>query len=187
MKRRAALYAAAVLAVGGIWYALVYLPGTDQRAQLRLEIAEAERQLDDFNRTMKELPGFLKISRSLESLRHDLNSSLYAKSDILELFRQITQDAVTHNLKVLEISPPVEELLQLNRTSGDTLQPQFLNIRLDMSGRYVDFGKYITRLESTPYFRAINRCHIRGDRTPTAELDMTISFRALIGSWEESA
>ena len=187
MKLRIIRYIIAALAIGALWYTLVLIPGTRRHDTLNVRIAEADQRLDDFSRTMKELPTFLEASQNLEALQKELSHSLYARSDILKLLGKITEDAIAHDLKVLEISPPVEELLTLNRAIGDTIQPQFLNIQLDMSGRYVDFGKYVNHLETTPYFRAVNFCNVRGQRDSRTEIDLTISFKALIGSPEKPA
>lgn len=185
MKLRLTRYVIAALAIGVLWYTLVQTPATRRQASLSRRIAEADKKLEDFSLTMKELPTFLRASQDLESLKKELNHSLFARSDILKLLEKITEDAIEHDLKVLEISPPVEELLMLNRTSGDTLQPQFLNIQLDLNGQYINFGKYVDHLETRPFFRAINFCSIRGQRDSRSAIDFSISFKALIGSPEK--
>jgi hypothetical protein len=134
---------------------------------------------------MKQLPVYLEQSHDLETFRDHLNSSLYARDDILKLLNRLTADAVSHNLSVVEITPPVMELLELNRRQDQAGEPQFLNLTLDIRGQYVDFGRYVRQLESTPYFRAINHCSIRGNQMTQEALDFSLGFRAMLGTTKE--
>jgi len=187
MKRRVILYSFAAVALALAWLLLIYSPTASRKQALDAQISEAEQQLVDFNRTMEELPRYLQTSSNLARFKDELNSSLYAKNDILELLEQITQDAVDNGLAVVEISPPVTELLELNRATDLESEPQFLNITLSLSGQYLDFGRYISQLEATPYFRRINSCTARGGRQPEPQVSFTLSFKALIGAPRESA
>lgn len=186
MTRRIVTYSAAGLLVTLIWFLLVYAPIVKRKEALDGQISRAEQQLVDFNRTLADLPSYLQTSNNLERFKNQLNSSLYAKNDILALLEQITRDAVNDGLAVVEISPPVTELLELNRATRLEGEPQFLNITLDLSGRYLDFGRYITHLESTPYFRRINSCSARSGRNAESRVKFTVSFKALIGAERES-
>ncbi len=184
MKKQVSLYAVAAIGASLIWCFLAYLPLKAKQDNLRRKTEEVRRQLTDYSRTTEELPAFLKANQNLETRRGELNSSLFAKSDILDLFRQINEDASDHNLELVEISPPVSELLELNRQATIDNEPQFLNIRLDFKGCYVDFGRYLSGLESKPYFRTVNACVIRGNQLVQPTVDLTVSFKALIGMVE---
>jgi Tfp pilus assembly protein PilO len=187
MKRRTTAYSVAALMLTLAWFLLIYSPTAQRKQALDIQILEAEQQLADFNRTMEELPKYLQTSNNLERFKDELNSSLFAKSDILELLEQITRDAIGNGLAVVEISPTVMELLELNRSTDLENEPQFLNITLSLSGQYLDFGKYVSQLETTPYFRKINSCTARGARQLEPEVSFTVSFKALIGAARESA
>lgn len=185
MSRRLVAYSLAGAAMTALWLFLIYLPAERERASLRSAIAQADWQLQDFQRVIRELPAYAETSRELARRKERLNSSLYAKEDILNLFRRIGAEASSHNLRLLDISPPVDELLALNRASPDRDEPQFLNITVGLRGRYLDFGRFVEDLEKAPFFRGENSCWLRGDQTPRPEIDLTISFKALIGSGEE--
>ena len=187
MKKRCTLYGLAGLGPILIWYFFVFAPTANKLDSVHQAIVDVERQLDDYNHTFKKLPEFLRANKNFELLRSELNSSLFAKSDILELFRQLSQDADKFRLDLVEISPPVSELLELNRLAVIDNEPQFLNVTLDFKGRYVDFGRFVSHLESKPYFRAINTCFIRGTQTLQPTVDLSVSFKALIGTVEDQA
>jgi Tfp pilus assembly protein PilO len=187
MSKRITLYAAAALAMTLVWYYAYYSPTSAQRADLGREIQKVEAQLADFNRTIEELPAFLAANKNLELLRGELNSSLFAKSDILELFWQLNRDATAHGLELVEISPPVAELLELNRRAPNEHVPQFLNITLRLEGEYVSLGRFVRQLEAKPYFRSINSCIVRGTQMVQPTVNLSVSFKALIGTVEESA
>lgn len=187
VQQRVALYAAGVLAMLALWYFVVYTPTSRSLASESNEVANALRQLADYNRTVQELPGFLTANEKLEADRRELNSSLYAKNDIMDLFHQLTADAQNHSLKLVQITPPVSELLELNRLATADNAPLFLNLTLDLEGDYVDFGRFIGDLESKPYFRSIKACVIRGAQPPVRTIDMSLSFKALIGTREAAS
>lgn len=186
MRKRSAIYIAAGMGLALLWYLVAYRPLDASLGAVREKTSAAEAQLADYNETVKRLPEYLKANETLETLRAKLNSSLFAKSDILDLFRQLSRDAADHRLELVQISPPVEELLELNRQAIAKSEPQFLNVTLDFKGRYMDFGRYIGHLEARPYFQAINNCYIRGNQILQPTVDMAVSFKALLGTLEES-
>ena len=185
MTQRISVFGSVALGVLALWYLFVYAPTSHRLRQLRADANEVERQLQDYNQTLADLPEFLEANESLEQLRGRLNSSLFAKNDILDLFDQITVEASKYNLKLIEITPPVSELLELNRRASMANEPQFLNITLHFEGGYVDFGQYVSRLEKKPYFRSVNSCVIRGNQLLQPVVDLSVSFKALIGTVEE--
>jgi hypothetical protein len=186
MKLRRLAYALAGSTLVALWLTMIFLPHLRQRTRLDVAIAQAEWQLGDFNRLVRELPAFMQMHRELTLRRQRLNSSLYAKQDILELFRQLGISASEHDLDLVEISPPVDELLKLNRIDVDSNEPQFLNITLGLRGTYTDFGRFVEDLEAAPYFRGVNSCYLRGDPTPKPAIDGAVSFQALIRATGES-
>ena len=187
LRQRVAIYVTGVLAMLVLWYFAVYTPASENLSSERGEVDNALRQLADYSRTVRELPEFLTANDKLEAVRRELNSSLYAKNEIMDLFHQLTIDAQNHSLQLVQISPPVSELLELNRQASADNVPLFLNVTLDFQGHYVDFGRFIGDLESKPYFRSIRTCVIRGAQTPEHTIDMSLSFKALIGTSEAAS
>jgi hypothetical protein len=186
MTKRLVIYPSIVLALGAIWLFVLHSPLVERRKQVAEQTRRAEAQLADYMYTIEQLPKYLQTSHTLEALRTELNSSLYAKNDILRLLDRITGDAVAHNLAVLEISPPVMELVHLNELSDMGDEPQYLNLTIDIRGQYVDFGRFVSYLEKEPYFRSINHCSIRGGQDIQQELDFSIGFKALLGTSREA-
>ncbi|MDP1086157.1 hypothetical protein Q6245_27720, partial [Klebsiella pneumoniae] len=92
---------------------------------IKLQIIEKQNRLTDFNKTLAELSNYVQTSSNLESHKVELSSRLYSKNEILKLFRQLESDAVRNNLKITEIIPPLEELLELNKTFPNSEEPLF--------------------------------------------------------------
>ncbi len=168
-----------------VWLLAVMYPIQRDREEFLDRSAEAERQLADFQVTVQQLPQFIESQRRLDELKSALHSLLYSKEEILKLFGRLRAGAQEHGLKVVEISPPVEELLALNRQAPQDGRPQFLNLDLTLSGNYVSIGKFVSEIEGAAYFRGINHCQlntVEGTRGVTAK----VGFRALlIGSGDE--
>ncbi len=187
MKARLISYAVAASALAGLWFFLLFTPLHKERASIAVQTEEARQQLDDFKRIMSELPRILKMQKSLEAQRSTLNSRLYAKEDILRLFRQLYQQAESKNVAITEISPPIEELLYLNSIIPDSNQAQFLNITLKLEGGYIDFGRLVSVVEQSDYFRGINGCRISGAKTGDGDIQFLLNFNALLGCSKEKA
>lgn len=168
------------------WFFFGFAPMKLESSQLQIRIEQAHAQLIDFQTTMDELPNYLKTSRDLEEFRSRLNSSLYAKTDILALLDRLRKEAKSKGLTITEITPPVSELLALNRATLTNNQPQFLNLSLKIKGEFVQFGKYVELLEEASYFRGVNFCFVNGSTDPTVGVTYTIGFRALLTSKEAS-
>jgi hypothetical protein len=186
MTKRLVIYFSIVAALGALWLFVIHGPLVQRQKEVSEQTVRAEAQLADYLHTMEQLPQYLQTSRTLETLRSELNSSLYAKNDILKLLGRITDDAVAHDLAVIEISPPVMELIQLNRLSEISTEPQYLNLTIDIRGQYVDFGRFVSYLEQEPFFRSINHCSIRGGQETQQQLDFSIGFQALLGASREA-
>jgi len=187
MNRRLIIYVAAAAAMLTAWYFLLYAPLSRERMHTAVRTEQARGQLVEFQRIMAELPMYLETRRTLEKTRSDINQSLYARDDILQLFDLISTQAARRGLEVEEISPPVEELLRLNNLILSADKPPFLNLTIKLRGGYVPFGKYVAFIETAPFFRGVNLCQI--SRSPDSEdpARFVLGFRALLGQLEESS
>ncbi|MBN1213730.1 MAG: hypothetical protein JXA92_14245 [candidate division Zixibacteria bacterium] len=181
MKTRLLLYYG--LAVGALclWFFFVYTPMTEKHQAVKIETAEKEKKLVDFNKTLAELSNFVQTSSNLESYKVELSSRLYSKNEILKLFEQLDRDAARNQLQITEIIPPLEELLALNKTVPNPEEPLFLNITLRFNGNFINFGKYLSHLEKAPFFRGINYSKIVTDKDNPRNLLFTVNFKALLG------
>jgi Tfp pilus assembly protein PilO len=180
MKKRAGIYTVVAVLMASGWYALAYRPTVRHKAALEGKIAEAQSQLDDFDATIMSLPSHLETERNLLQSKQGLQSKLYGKDEILELFRRLKEDARTHQLEITEISPPVSELLKLNELARDKNELQFLNLTLDITGTYIDFGRFADDLEHMAFFRGVNYCRITPQSEQPGYVDITLGVRALL-------
>ncbi|MBU0984733.1 MAG: type 4a pilus biogenesis protein PilO [candidate division Zixibacteria bacterium] len=186
MSRRMGIYAVGAVVIIGLWFLLLYAPLVKKHEQVRADTMAAEAQLADFAKTMEELPEFLATSQNLDAFKRELNAALFTRRDILALISRISRDAVDNGLTVTEITPPVMELLQLSEAPVESGEPRFLNITVSVTGHYTQFGKYVSQIEATPYFRGINTCRIDGTRERSTKLTASVGFKALIGNVQEA-
>ncbi|MEW6049768.1 MAG: hypothetical protein AB1644_01725 [Candidatus Zixiibacteriota bacterium] len=180
MKPRVIQLAVATVMLAAIWYVVLFLPLQREHQAIGAQIAEAEAQMADFNGTISQLPSYLETRDELHKRMADMNSKLYAKQDVLKLLDRLKQDAADYRLRVVEVIPPVSELLQLSRTLPVAGEPQFLNVTLKLTGSYVSFGEFTGALEHEEFFRGVTACHIG---TPDVNLPVqyAVTFRALLG------
>ena len=169
------------LLVASGWFLFIHRPAQIEQEELLQKIEAAQDSLSDFRKTVADIPEVIKTSEMLEASRNDLASSLYAKSDIVRLFDDIAETVARYNLELKAITPPVEELLELNEKVLNPAEPLFLNVTLTVRGNFLDFGRYVWTLEQSSFFRGINRCVVRSGAARDRSVTYDIGFRALLG------
>ncbi|MFC1475284.1 hypothetical protein ACFLQG_01420 [Candidatus Zixiibacteriota bacterium] len=184
MNRQSWTYVSISLGVIVLWIFFLFFPYVQKKNDISQKTIETENRLVDFKRTIDMLPEIIEKRKSLQKEKFSLDSKLYTKAEVLSLFKELKIKAALKNLEVTEITPSVEELLYLNKIVPDSTQPQFLNIGLNLSGDFINFGKFINTLEEEEYFRGINRCIIAGKLEEDNEITMFIGFKALLSRTE---
>lgn len=187
MKKLIAIYSAIGIAIGAVWFFTAFVPYHQEKLAADVRIAEAQQQLNDFQATIADLPRIMNERKSLITRKNDMNSKLYTKEDVLKLFEALDKEALRWDLKITEITPPIEELLYLNSIVADSSLPQFLNIGVSVEGDYVNFGRLITRIEAAEYFRGINSCKMFGHADDHTKITLQLGFKALLGSLKDKA
>ncbi len=182
MNKRPFLYILTTVVLITLWTLLVWLPSHRQHLLLKVQINDAKQQLNDYQYTLEQLPIIIAEKDQYENIKSILDEKLYTKRDILKLFDKLYEIASKEQLHIVEITPPVEELLLLNRNISDSTLPLFLNITLSMTGDYINFGKFSEKVENSLFFRETNTCQIIGDRKPVNELKFLFGFKALLGN-----
>lgn len=185
MNSRRMIFFGLTIALAAAWLVFLYLPTLKDQQQLLSKIIEQRSQLDDFNLTMAQLPGFIETNERLKVRLQEASSHLYAKDDLLTLFHEIELTANRAGLDLLEITPPINELLELNRTTPGTAEPQFLNITLTFSGGFLAFGRFVEEVERQTYFRSVTSCASRAATDGSGQTTHSLGFKALLGSAAE--
>lgn len=183
MNRTGLTYLTIGIALLGIWFFALYLPYQKNKIGNDQKIAVCYQQLNDFSQTLSMFPAVLDQKKTLDQKKELVNSKLYTKEQVLALFNRLKRQANEENLAVIEITPPVDELLQLNSSMPDSTAPQFLNIGMSLNGDYLTFGRFISALEKENYFRGINRCIISRTDEDKNITNFFIGFKALLGNY----
>ena len=180
MSKYFAPYAVLGGVIIGLWYFILYAPAHENLSDVRNKIAEAEVRMADYQRTLNEVPVFLRAQAKMADMRRSLDAQLYAKQDILDLFDWLERQAVERDLLLMEITPPVEELLSLNSTMLTSEQPPFLNVNLKLRGGYIEFGKYIETIEQASFFRGINTCSVIASADESEKPFLHLNLKVLL-------
>jgi len=126
LKSRLIVYISFAVAMLILWTFLVFVPQHTLYQETSSIIIQAEKNLADFKRTVLLLPSYVKTHHDLTKKIKSLNSSLYTKENILNLFDQFYSIAGKNKIKIVEITPPVEELLRINRINPDSAKLMIL-------------------------------------------------------------
>ncbi|MBN2226594.1 MAG: type 4a pilus biogenesis protein PilO [candidate division Zixibacteria bacterium] len=181
MKKEHLIMLTALIIVTVGWYFGFLRPVYTERQTVKDEIANTSAQIADFERIFKDLPAFFDSQKELVRQKHQLMSQLASKGDLLRLFSEFETLAKNHQLRLIEITPSIDELLILNRAAvGDTL-PQILPISLSLNGKYPDIGKFVGDLEKANFYKGLTFCRITNDVDGRATSDITFTFNAILG------
>lgn len=187
MNKRPFIYIFTTLILLTLWTLMIWLPSYRQNLLIKVRINEAKQQLNDYKYTLEQLPLIIAEKKQYENMKSILDEKLYTKQDILKLFDKLYDIAYKEQLHIVEITPPVEELLMLNRNISDSTQPLFLNITLSMTGNYINFGKFSEKIENSQFHRKTNICQIIGDSKPVNKLKFMFGFKALLGKLDNKS
>lgn len=182
MKSQLAIYSLVGVILVVTWIFVALLPYYREYSAVETQILEAQQKLVDFQQTILFLPEYVKTRNELARKKAELNSSLYTKENILSLFEKFYVLADKNQVNIVEITPPIEELLQINRIIPDSIGLMFLNISLRIEGDYQDFGKFVSAMEREPFYRGPNHCNIIGTYDRNLKVQYHVGFKSLLGS-----
>ena len=185
MNKQFTIYVVLGVGLVGVWLFAALLPYFGKSRAIDYQMMEAEQKLADFRQTIQILPEFVKTRNELAQRKAELNSSLYTKDNILSLFEKFYVLADKNQVQIVEITPPLEELLQINRILPDSMGLIFLNISLRVEGHYQDFGRLVSALEEEPFYRGPNHCNIVGTYDRRLDIQYHIGFKSLLGSLKD--
>ena len=187
MKSQFTGYVLAGIAMIVIWFFVAFQPHMKEYNKTVTHIEESRIKLVDFKKTILLLPQIVKTRDELAARKEQLNSSLYSKENILSLFKSFYSLADKHKVKIIEITPPIEELLKINRAAPDSSQLMFLNISLRIEGKYGDFGRLVASLEEEEFYRGPNHCNIVATYDRKSNTQYHLGFKSLLGSLKDGA
>lgn len=182
MKSQLTGYVIAACAMIGLWFLFAFQPHFKDYNEITYKIDEAKQKLGDFEKTILLLPEIVKKRDELAQRKEQISSSLYTKENILSLFDKFYSLARTHKVEIVEVTPPIEELLRINRVSPDSSQLMFLNISLRIEGDYRDFGRFVASLEKEEFYRGPNHCNIVATNDRHDPIQYHLGFKSLLGS-----
>ncbi len=185
MNKQLTIYSVLGAGLVAAWFLLALLPYYSKHRLIDNQVTEAKQKLADYRNTILLLPEFVKTRNELAQKKAELNSSLYTKENILNLFEKFYLLADQNHVRIVEITPPLEELLQINRIIPDSIGLMFLNITLRIEGGYQDFGRLVSALEVEPFYRGPNHCSIVGTYDRRLAIQYHIGFKSLLGSLKD--
>jgi hypothetical protein len=150
--------------------------------ETKFKLNESEKKIAVYMKTMLDFPGFFKTQQDLFQKKNFLISKLYSKDDLIKLFDRIQKMSLISNIALIEISPSVDELLDLNRRLLDSDKPQPLDIVVRFRGSLLNTGRYIKEIEAEDFFNGINYCRINNHVENQRDSDVSFGFKAILGT-----
>ncbi len=181
MRKEHVIMLTALVGVTVGWYFSFMRPLQAERQTIQSETATVSTKIAEYERIFKDLPSYFASQEELTRQKNQLMSRLASKGDLLRLFDEFESMARNHHLRLIEITPSIEELLILNRTTVGNTLPQILPISLSMNGTYQDIGRFVGDIEKRNFYKGLTFCRIINDVDGRATSDITFTFNAILG------
>jgi len=165
-----------------LWLFVLVTPTLRQHHHLTDQLETAEKSRLDYHRTLQEVPELVRRYKNLIKSGASGRSHLVSREEIDRLLKSIRTTAGSHNLTLKEITPSLEELLELSHRHLDDSTPPILNITVDFKGTLANGGRFIEDIERSSCYRRVSRCLISNTGEKAVLSDITYSFEAVLES-----
>ncbi len=164
------------------WFIFMISPTLARRDKIRNDLSDANIQFKDFENIMLKAPEYYKTHENIKHQKLQLSSRLYSKENLLSLFKDLENRANENELKVIEFTPSVEELLLMNRLLPNENKPQTLNIVVTLSGTLKNIGAFMQGVESQSFYQGVDLCRITNTVDGQMNSNLVYGFRAVLGT-----
>lgn len=182
MKQRHIIVISILVIMTSVWYVLLVGPTNQKHTELQSRLYDANIQVKDFQKIMMIAPEYYKNHENIKRQKLQLNSQLYSKENLLSLFDELKDRANKNNLKVVEFTPSVEELLRINHLLPDENKPQTLNIVVTLNGRLQDIGSFVKGVEAENFYQGVDLCRITNSLNGQVNSVFIYGFKAVLGA-----
>lgn len=180
-KRLLSLCVVAVT-VCALVYQFVVVALHKERQSIKLETTQLQVKLLDYQTTMLTINSYLNKRKELSVRRQLLSIGLYNREEVLALVNALVAMASNEGARVREISPSVEEILELNNHAPGDESPQYLEMAVRVSGSLSSAGRFMKQLENSPLFVQLRKLTVIEREKGFVPADYTIRFNAILGS-----
>jgi hypothetical protein len=181
MKKRLIIYSLSTTIALALWLIIMIFPQFKMKSEIGQSLNQVDTRLAEVQKAMASFPQELGTNREIKLMREIDLSRQYSREQLLTLFDQMRQYAYRENLAVLEISPSVEELLELNRNLARKKEFPQLNLTIRLNGSFRNLAQYIKNIESEEFYLGTNFCQIAAPTSGQGNPDMTYGFKAILG------
>ncbi len=182
MKKRHLISIFTFVALVVLHVVFLISPQLKSANETEIQLAESEIKIAGYIKMMIEFPSFFKTQQDLLQKKKFLISRLYSKDDLIKLFDRIQKKSQGYNLTLIEISPSVDELLELNRRLLESDKPQPLDIVVRFRGNLQNSGRYIKEIENEDFFNGVNYCRISNHIENQKDSEISFGFKAILGT-----
>ncbi|MEO0070281.1 MAG: type 4a pilus biogenesis protein PilO [candidate division WOR-3 bacterium] len=179
IERRVVLVGLIAYVVLGIvaWF-LLYQPRIKARQKTAAVVAQLKKELAETKARIAQMPRLRQRRDELETQIRDIWARVVPRSEMLSLFRSLSQEAERHRVHFLEISPPGLDTLLQEEGAGTQVRP--VPFLVTAQGRYLDVGQFVQSLAQYPYFVRVLDFDInaREDIRPEIEAKLLINIYA---------
>ena len=182
MRRRYIITLAVVCPLFVLWLILFMVPQKKSEKLIEQSLTESEKRVINYRTIMHEFPDYIQSRHQLFEKKKHLLSKLYSKDDLVKLFSRFENKSKGYDIRIIEITPSVDELLKLNRQLLKENKPQVLRIEIRMQAGLSDVGRFIQEIENEDFYFGLNFCQISNPPAGEEYSEIRFGFNAILGT-----
>jgi hypothetical protein len=157
-----------------LWYLMLWKPLQAREYALAAAITTAEAKTVSYQRALGELESLLDRHRELLR-KESMSETVSGKEQVVAMYALLDSLGSTSNLRLLEITPSVSELIAYLRTWNSAQSALTVPVRMNLEGRYQALGQLVGVLEGQGFFRGLRHCQLNGsaDLYPNCRMEIT--------------
>lgn len=143
-----------------IFVIFLYQPKIAARAKIKEETRALKAKIGELRKLAKETEVLKTRIAKLEEENKEFVARIAPRSEVLQLAKQLSEEAKKYNIRFLSIRPPGLDTLLTEETKETPLRP--IPFEIVLQGRYLDIGKFIANLSKFPYFIKVYELEFTG-------------------------
>jgi len=164
-----------ILALGFIWYLVLYKPTRIKNIKFRKEIDDIMLQIRSITVSPVELASLEREYETLEKEVQEEEARIYPKSRLGFVTEQISRRGRVYNLRFISITPSFDTLFPLQGLKKGDSPLIKLPVEFEIQGRYRDFGRFLESLRHLPFAFSIEEVKLVSDPKLYPDLNITMT------------
>lgn len=145
------------------WYFVYFRDAQSQMNRYASQISDWMQKLRTITVSQDAIDGLEADIQKMKEEIEAIERKVYHIEEIREIARQLVVTARSYRLKVISIVPSYDVLFPVEQPQGEQKPLVKLPIEIEMTGRFVNAGRFIEKIPELPFALAPNGVEFHSD------------------------